>query len=147
MFCYSSWSPRNCIPVIDLLDEWIPLFSDWIVTNILDQLIMPKLHVRTITTHHTMHLNISLEIVFLVYMYNSIPHIYRGMYICISMNLNIHKYMFHTAEICDWEEFFIIFLSLNLCWCSHIWDSLKFNSSNFPKAHLLIYFPCQIFAQ
>ena len=43
----SLWSPRNCIPVIDLLDEWIPLFSDWIVTNILDQLIMPKLHVST----------------------------------------------------------------------------------------------------
>ena len=43
---YSVWSPRNCIPVVDLLDEWIPLFSDWIVTNVLDQLIMPKLHVR-----------------------------------------------------------------------------------------------------
>ena len=45
LFTCSLWSPRNCIPVIDLLDEWIPLFSDWIVTNILDQLIMPKLHV------------------------------------------------------------------------------------------------------
>ena len=43
---YSVWSPRNCIPVVDLLDEWIALFSDWIVTNILDQLIIPKLHVR-----------------------------------------------------------------------------------------------------
>ena len=38
------WSPRNCIPIVDLLYEWIPLFSDWIVTNILDQLIMPKLY-------------------------------------------------------------------------------------------------------
>ena len=40
----NSWSPRNCIPVVDLLDEWIGLFSDWIVNNVLEQLMMPKLH-------------------------------------------------------------------------------------------------------
>ena len=42
---YSAWSPRNFIPVVSLLDEWIQLFSDWIVTNVLDHLIIFKLYV------------------------------------------------------------------------------------------------------
>ena len=39
----STWSPRNCSPLIELLDVWRPLLSDWVYDNILDQLVMPKL--------------------------------------------------------------------------------------------------------
>lgn len=39
----SSWSPRNCNPVIELLDVWKSLLSEWVFNNILDQLVMPKL--------------------------------------------------------------------------------------------------------
>lgn len=39
----SSWSPRNCNAVIELLDIWQPLLPGWIFDNILDQLLMPKL--------------------------------------------------------------------------------------------------------
>jgi len=42
----SSWSTRNCIPVVLLLDEWTGLLSDWIVNYILEELIMPKLHLE-----------------------------------------------------------------------------------------------------
>lgn len=39
----SSWSPRNCNPVIDLLECWMPLLPTWIMDNILDQIILPRL--------------------------------------------------------------------------------------------------------
>lgn len=38
----SSWSPRVCDPLIDLLECWKPLLPGWVLQNILDQLVMPK---------------------------------------------------------------------------------------------------------
>ena len=40
----SSWSPRICNPVIDLLECWMPLLPSWVMDNILDQMILPRLH-------------------------------------------------------------------------------------------------------
>ncbi|MEE6524587.1 hypothetical protein FKM82_024159 [Ascaphus truei] len=39
----SQWQPRNCAPMVDFLDCWVHLVPIWILDNILDQLIFPKL--------------------------------------------------------------------------------------------------------
>ncbi|XP_053576508.1 tuftelin-interacting protein 11 [Bombina bombina] len=39
----SQWQPRNCTPMVDFLDCWVHLLPIWILDNILDQLIFPKL--------------------------------------------------------------------------------------------------------
>lgn len=39
----SQWQPRNCPPMVDFLDSWVHLLPVWILDNILDQLIFPKL--------------------------------------------------------------------------------------------------------
>lgn len=39
----SSWNCRDCIPLITFLEEWIPLLPEWIVENILDQQVLPRL--------------------------------------------------------------------------------------------------------
>lgn len=39
----SSWSPRTSDHVVDLLTGWRHLLPEWILQNLLDQLIMPKL--------------------------------------------------------------------------------------------------------
>lgn len=40
-----KWSPRNCDPLIRLLDGWIScsLIPSWIVENIKHQLVLPRL--------------------------------------------------------------------------------------------------------
>lgn len=38
-----QWQPRNCVPMVDFLDSWGPIIPVWILDNILDQLIFPKL--------------------------------------------------------------------------------------------------------
>ncbi|KAM7332213.1 hypothetical protein ACRRTK_008921 [Alexandromys fortis] len=38
-----EWQPRNCDPMVDFLDSWAPIIPVWILDNILDQLIFPKL--------------------------------------------------------------------------------------------------------
>lgn len=38
-----QWQPRNCIPMVDFLDSWGHLIPIWILDNILDQLVFPKL--------------------------------------------------------------------------------------------------------
>ncbi|XP_060106869.1 tuftelin-interacting protein 11 [Heteronotia binoei] len=38
-----QWQPRNCIPMVDFLDSWAPIIPVWILENILDQLVFPKL--------------------------------------------------------------------------------------------------------
>nr|XP_033784391.1 tuftelin-interacting protein 11 [Geotrypetes seraphini] len=38
-----QWQPRNCAPMVDFLDSWVHLIPIWILDNILDQLIFPKL--------------------------------------------------------------------------------------------------------
>uniref|UniRef100_A0A8D0E6M9 Tuftelin-interacting protein 11 n=1 Tax=Salvator merianae TaxID=96440 RepID=A0A8D0E6M9_SALMN len=38
-----QWQPRNCIPMVDFLDSWGHIIPVWILDNILDQLIFPKL--------------------------------------------------------------------------------------------------------
>lgn len=39
----AQWQPRNCIPIVDFLDSWRHIVPMWILDNILDQLIFPKL--------------------------------------------------------------------------------------------------------
>jgi tuftelin-interacting protein 11 len=39
----SSWSPRTSNKMVDLLGDWRPLLPEWIMQNVVDQLIVPKL--------------------------------------------------------------------------------------------------------
>ena len=39
----SPLSPRYCAPVIDLLEVWLPLLPEWIMLNILEQIVLPRL--------------------------------------------------------------------------------------------------------
>lgn len=39
----SQWQPRNCEPMVDFLDSWVHIIPVWILENILDQLVFPKL--------------------------------------------------------------------------------------------------------
>ncbi|TFK13980.1 Tuftelin-interacting protein 11 [Platysternon megacephalum] len=39
----TQWQPRNCGPMVDFLDSWAHIIPVWILDNILDQLIFPKL--------------------------------------------------------------------------------------------------------
>ncbi|CAG9826035.1 unnamed protein product [Diabrotica balteata] len=41
--CVSSWNPRDCDPLITLLETWKPVLPQWILENVLSQLIMPKI--------------------------------------------------------------------------------------------------------
>ena len=38
-----TWSPKTCSPLIDLLELWMPLLPPWVLDNILDQLVLPRL--------------------------------------------------------------------------------------------------------
>lgn len=38
-----NWNVRDCDPVIDLVEVWIPVLPSWILENIQDQLILPRL--------------------------------------------------------------------------------------------------------
>ncbi|NXQ39667.1 TFP11 protein, partial [Catharus fuscescens] len=39
----ARWQPRNCGSMVDFLDSWVNVVPVWILDNILDQLIFPKL--------------------------------------------------------------------------------------------------------
>ncbi|XP_041095950.1 tuftelin-interacting protein 11-like isoform X2 [Polyodon spathula] len=39
----TRWQPRNCGPMVDFLESWAPILPIWILENILEQLIFPKL--------------------------------------------------------------------------------------------------------
>lgn len=39
----NDWQPRNCSPMVDFLDAWVTLIPGWILENVMDQLIFPKL--------------------------------------------------------------------------------------------------------
>ncbi|XP_020657513.3 tuftelin-interacting protein 11 [Pogona vitticeps] len=39
----AQWQPRNCIPMVDFLDSWSHIIPVWVLDNILDQLVFPKL--------------------------------------------------------------------------------------------------------
>ncbi|XP_022103603.1 tuftelin-interacting protein 11-like isoform X2 [Acanthaster planci] len=39
----SNWNMRECDPIIELLENWLPLLPQWLLNNILDQLIYPRL--------------------------------------------------------------------------------------------------------
>ncbi|XP_074648738.1 tuftelin-interacting protein 11-like isoform X2 [Tubulanus polymorphus] len=39
-----EWNVRICDPLIDFLEKWIPLLPTWIMENILDQSVFPKLN-------------------------------------------------------------------------------------------------------
>ncbi len=38
-----SWSPKLCLPLIDLLNVWCQLLPPWVFDNILNQLVLPRL--------------------------------------------------------------------------------------------------------
>lgn len=42
-FYCSEWNPRDCDPLISLMETWQPLLPLWMLENIFDQLIMPKI--------------------------------------------------------------------------------------------------------
>merc|ERR1719354_612043 len=39
----TQWLPKDCDKLVAILEAWIHLLPDWVVANILDQLVMPKL--------------------------------------------------------------------------------------------------------
>jgi tuftelin-interacting protein 11 len=39
----SLWSCRNCVSMVELIETWLPLLPTWVASNVLDQLILPKL--------------------------------------------------------------------------------------------------------
>ncbi|XP_012869860.1 PREDICTED: tuftelin-interacting protein 11 [Dipodomys ordii] len=39
----TQWQPRNCEPMVDFLDSWAHIIPVWVLENILDQLVFPKL--------------------------------------------------------------------------------------------------------
>ncbi|XP_045473883.1 tuftelin-interacting protein 11 [Harmonia axyridis] len=41
--CVSTWSPRECDNLINLLELWSPILPQWIVDNMFDQSIVPRL--------------------------------------------------------------------------------------------------------
>ncbi len=43
MFVFREWNPRQPDRLIDLIERWVPHLPEWIVENILDQLIYPIL--------------------------------------------------------------------------------------------------------
>ena len=38
-----NWSPRNCDPMVQLLEVWSPLLPGWVMENVLDQLVLPRI--------------------------------------------------------------------------------------------------------
>lgn len=38
-----EWNCRDCVPLIELLENWLPLLPVWVTNNILDQLVFPRL--------------------------------------------------------------------------------------------------------
>jgi len=38
-----GWSPRMCDPMVTFLEAWSPLLPRWVLENILDQLILPRI--------------------------------------------------------------------------------------------------------
>ncbi|XP_065053922.1 tuftelin-interacting protein 11-like [Rhopilema esculentum] len=42
----SQWNPRDSDPLIMLLEVWAPVLPDWVTSNILDQLVLPRLQVE-----------------------------------------------------------------------------------------------------
>ncbi|CAG9765565.1 unnamed protein product [Ceutorhynchus assimilis] len=41
--CCSSWNPRDCEPMISLIEAWKPLLPTWILSNTFDQMLMPRI--------------------------------------------------------------------------------------------------------
>ncbi|RZB66647.1 sip1/TFIP11 interacting protein [Asbolus verrucosus] len=41
--CVSTWNPKDCDPMINLIETWMPSLPQWILDNIYDQLIMPRI--------------------------------------------------------------------------------------------------------
>lgn len=42
-FFFRQWTCRQPEPLIELIEHWIPLLPNWILENILDMLVLPKL--------------------------------------------------------------------------------------------------------
>jgi tuftelin-interacting protein 11 len=41
--CVSAWNPKDCDPLITLIETWMPLLPQWIMDNLYDQLIVPRI--------------------------------------------------------------------------------------------------------
>lgn len=41
--CFRNWNARVWSPLVELLDTWTPLLPPWIMNNILEQLVLPRL--------------------------------------------------------------------------------------------------------
>ena len=39
----TGWSPRDCTSLVDLLEGWRELLPPWVLQNILDQLVLPRI--------------------------------------------------------------------------------------------------------
>lgn len=42
-FLFRQWACRQPDPLVELLEQWIPFLPRWILENILDLLVLPKL--------------------------------------------------------------------------------------------------------
>ena len=47
--CSSGWSVRECDALLEVLESWMPILPDWILCNILEQLVFPKLQTEVET--------------------------------------------------------------------------------------------------
>lgn len=45
-FLFSSWTCREYDSMLNLINVWIPVLPEWILENIKQQLILPRLQVR-----------------------------------------------------------------------------------------------------
>ncbi|XP_050294464.1 septin-interacting protein 1 [Anthonomus grandis grandis] len=41
--CITNWKPRDCDPMIALIEAWKPILPVWILNNTFDQMIMPRI--------------------------------------------------------------------------------------------------------
>lgn len=42
-FFHRNWNCRTCEPLIEFLEHWLPLVPPWILDNIRDQLVLPRI--------------------------------------------------------------------------------------------------------
>lgn len=54
--CVSGWQPRTVGPMVDCVEVWAPLLPLWILDNLLEQLILPRLQ-REARHRHTLALH------------------------------------------------------------------------------------------
>lgn len=43
LYAFRKWNPRNYDPPIELLETWKPVVPSWMMENIIDQLVLPRI--------------------------------------------------------------------------------------------------------